>query len=345
MIRPENRRRWVVIGLVLLLVIAVAAQPRHPRRICISHVLVAPTAADARAWLISAIAGVPCTATGRSAYELTDNRREAMQALDPVAEPSGGYLGVYRSRGGIAVGDSTDLLHWRFERMLDGSAAGGPALQPIPGAPGFLLAFPRRAATGDLIRIAYYPSRQALLSGHEGAQVDLPPRLGAPGDGAPAFRSITWRGGPGRSAVRIGFTYRGPGGLERQAVGTLAHFHRWTVGADAPADAELSRQGFAGGHDAQRPFSFESGAWSIGAAESHPGTGWQLLLRDARAESFSAVPLLTRSGRFPTSFRDPVVQVLPSPTGQGDVLATAVYVAGGGEAPGPGELLYYQPIR
>src|SRR5437763_3252953 len=127
-------------------------------------------AADQLQALITAL---PPLETGRVDFHANDDAGKQLGALDPIADPAGGYLGVYHSpywssRGPtfrISLAHSDDLLHWTQLRILDRFGASMPTLRPISGTGGYLLAYEKQPADANVIRIAYYRSRADLLAG------------------------------------------------------------------------------------------------------------------------------------------------------------------------------------
>src|SRR5260370_19967162 len=187
------------------------------------------------------ITEVPPGPTGRAVFGGTDDGGKQLGALDPIADPAGGYLGVYHSprRTGrgltfrISLAHSSDLLHWARIRVLDRDGASMPTLRRIPGTSGYLLAYekkPRRY--GNVIRIAYFRSRPDLLDGRVAAQRNLPRRFSPYADGTPTILWIKWRGSAARSLIGLGFHYqsrlRRRPAADREAVGELAGPRRGT---------------------------------------------------------------------------------------------------------------------
>src|SRR5436305_7032054 len=125
-----------------------------------------------------------------------------------------------------------------------------PTLRPISGTGGYLLAYEKKPADANVIRIAYYRSRGDLLAGRAARQRNLPRSLSPYANGTPTILWVNWGGGPARSLIGIGFHYqsqanRAPA-ADREAIGLLAGFSRWTVRTDDDADETRYGQGLRG---------------------------------------------------------------------------------------------------
>lgn len=194
------------------------------------------------------IENVPAADSGRASYDTVDNLGEQMGAMDPIPDPAGGYVGVYHtpfgpSAGGrrapaadfrISIARSSDLIHWTRVRVLDAVGATMPTLRAIPGNPGYLLAYEKaKAHGGDHVRVRYYRSLADVLDDDAAAQIDLPRLFSPNSNGTPSLSSIRWNGSLEKSVIDISFHYetvtRTGAGPDREALGTLSGFRRWTA--------------------------------------------------------------------------------------------------------------------
>ena len=187
-------------------------------------------------------------------YGTTDNLGESMDVLDPIGDPAGGYLSVYHTAFGpsawefrVSLAQSADLIHWTRIVVPDPLGASMPTLRSVPGTGGFLLAYEKKIPhVGNIVRLRYYRSLGELQAGRFAAQRDLPQTFSRYNDGTPTILSITWHHSLGRSVIHIGFHYeteaRGRRGPDREAIGTLVNFRRWTARTEKPLDAALDRQ-------------------------------------------------------------------------------------------------------
>lgn len=357
--RGRRGRLWVggLLGLLALLVLPGLLRHRPPP--CHRGV---PGVKAAGVWLTDALSDVPCPGTGRVVYGATDDHGSPMDALEPLADPAGGYLAVYhsptrqvvhgQSNFMVSLARSDNLISWRRVRVLDPAGASMPDLRPIPGTPGYLLAYEKSAGAFDYIRLCYYGTLAALLGGRPEATVGLPLRFSRYSDGTPSIVSIDWRGGPARSVVQLAFHYEAPladgrPGPDREALGTLVGWRRWSARRDRATDGALSALGLGGSHGDRRQFEYAGRTWRVYEAQAKPGSfaDWHVLLEDVGSGRIVPLTLSTALGRFATSFGNPIVEVLPGTGGRGRVLAVSVFVfSSGAAAAAAGELVYAQPI-
>jgi hypothetical protein len=307
---------------------------------------------------------VPCPATGRVVYGAMDNLGNQLGGLDPIADPAGGYLGVYHTPIGsppgatsdgfqISIAHSAGLVDWRRVAVLDPVGASNPTLRAVPGDPGYLLAYEKALGPHGphVIRVRYYGSLASLLAGLLTAQVDLPLRFSRFSNGTPSFYSIQWRGGLSRSIIELGFHYEtaiglGPG-RDREATGTLRGFSQWTASRGTQINDQLDLHGFTGAHGDRRQFSFNRKLWRVYESSTtlRGFDTWHVLLYDVSSQQLLPLTIYTLTGAFSTSFGNPRVTVLPAPHGSGQALVVTMFIFGRGPAlKHPGELVYYQPI-
>jgi hypothetical protein len=304
------------------------------------------------------ITEVPSGSTGHAVFGATDDGGEQLGALDPIADPAGGYLGVYHSprrtgRGRtfrISLARSSDLLHWTRIRVLDRDGASMPTLRRIPGTSGYLLAYekkPRRY--GNVIRIVYFRSRPDLLAGRVTAQRNLPRRFSPYADGTPTILWVRWRGSAARSLIGLGFHYqskfRRRPAADREAVGELAGLRRWMTLRGDQADTALYGRGLRGNHGDWRQFSFDGFRWRVyeGQKRYDDFATWHVLLYHPRSREMYLLSLHVGGARL-SSVGNPIVKQEPAPGGAGQVLVVTAFVF---RASGPGltgELVYYQPL-
>lgn len=383
----RTRSRWLVITLTVLIcaVVATAASANGPRcargqtlRGCagglVTGLLVGdqcqsdlprpangpqaqPSAADQLQRLLE---DVPCPASGRVAYDTSDNFGDSMSVLDPIPDPSGGYLGVYhtafRPPGDpfedfrISLAQSSDLIHWKRTEVLDPSDASMPTLRAIAGSPGYLLAYEKSLRHGNVVRIRYYPSLAALLAGRYSAQRDLRRDFSPYNDGTPTILWAQWNGALRRSVIELGFHYesapKGWRGPDREALGTLRGFRTWTARTDPITDTALDRQGLGGSHGDWRQFDFDGGRWRVYEAQTsfNDFGSWRVVLENASTGRIYPLALRMGAQTVASSFANPVARVEPGPRGQGLVLVVTMYLFAAPTHGDAGELVYYQPL-
>lgn len=318
----------------------------------------APQAESPLAHLQDLIENVPCLDSGRVSYGTTDNLGGSMDVLDPIADPAGGYLGVYHTEFGpypwefrISLAQSADLIHWTRVVVLDPLGASMPTLSAVAGTSGFLLAYEKKLPhVGNIVRLRYYSSLGALQAGRFAAQRDLPQTFSHFNDGTPTILSVTWHHSLARSVIHIGFHYeteaRGVRGPDREAIGTLVDFKRWTARTETPLDAALDRQGLSGSHGDWRQFSFVGDQWRIYEGETtwSDSGSWRVVLQDTSTGQLYPLTLTSETQAISGSVANPVVTVLPAPGGSGQVLVVTLYLFTADSPAVPGELVYYQTL-
>ncbi|MDQ6744444.1 MAG: hypothetical protein M3Z27_00245 [Actinomycetota bacterium] len=288
-----------------------------------------------------------------------------MAVLDPIPDPSGGYLAVYDSPFGspagasaaafrVSLARSMDLIHWTRVAILDSSGANSPTLRSVPDdRGGYVLAYEKYARSHpyDHVRVRYYRDLSDVLANRFAAQVDLPRRDSRFNNGTPDFRSIAWHGSLRRSVLELGFHYEttlgGHPGPDREALGIIRGFRTWYPVRNSAADLAINAAGFRESHGLSRQFSFGGRFWRVYEGESIPNDfgSWHVLLYDVRAKGMYPLTMRTAVGTSSTSFGVPTAQVEPNPGGRGQVLVVTMFIFGsGGASSRAGELVYYQPI-
>jgi len=363
----HGRRRWGLAVSSLLGVLALWPAPTQaagvpsglqPCQTQTPAANVAPRAQSPVAQLQDLIENVPCADSGRVSYDATDNLGESMDVLDPITDPAGGYLGVYHTEFGpypwefrISLAHSADLIHWTQIVVLDPLGASMPTLRAVPATGGFLLAYEKKIPhVGNIVRLRYYSSLGDLEAGRFAAQRDLPRTFSWFNDGTPTILSVTWHHSLARSVMHIGFHYeteaRGRRGPDREAIGTLVDFRRWTAHTEKPLDAALDRQGLSGSHGDWRQFSFAGDRWRIYEGQTTSGDfgTWQVVLQDTSTGQLYPLTLSSDTQAISDSIANPIVTVLPSPDGSGQVLVVTLYLFTAESPAAPGELVYYQTL-
>lgn len=324
----------------------------------------APPGAEASAARVAVLLeGGPCATGGRVAWAVKDDHGSSMDVLDPIADPSGGYLGVYHIVTGarqatsapayqLLLAHSGDLVHWHRLAVLDGAGASMGALQAVPGGPGFLLAYEKAPAqTGHYVRVCYYASRAELVAARSVGCANVPRRFSALNDGTPSFLSIQWRGALNRSLISLAFHYQaeagGRPGPDREAAGTLSGFRRWRARRNSQVDAALNRAGLPGSHGDERQFSYGGQPWRVYEANTSGDAyaTWYAALYDPGSSSVYPLAFETPFGVFSRSFGNPIVEILPRPGGRGTVMAMTMFLfSSGPAAQSAGEMVFYRPL-
>jgi hypothetical protein len=301
--------------------------------------------------LLDLLTGVPA---GTSRYGLRDDRGQAMDTVKVVADPAGGYLGVYHVGTGdgfdVHVATSVDLLAWTHRARLD-TRASQPTIAAVPGG-GFLVVLEAgghgRPAS---LRFLRYRDTGRLLAADADRVFDAPHTLAPPGrlaEGTPNVYaiSVTRDGG---ETVDVGFHYFRPGrfgrgDVDRQGRGTLRDLRHWTARREPRLDAALQARGVAGNIGGRDFFSWRGAPFSLieGQLRKRRWETWRVFLYDWTAGVAWPVPIRTAAGSV--SFGNPTATLLTAPSGRRALLVTA-YLFPAGAAPGEaGPLLYYREL-
>lgn len=277
--------------------------------------------------------------------QVKDDHGRGLHALQVVAAPWGGYLGVYHfSRGELfssAIATSHDLHHWTFQALL-ATHASQPSISMLPGG-GAIVAVEaddhgRVAHPSRWIKVLHYADQQSLLAGRSDRVFDAPHTLGgsrAGAEGTPAIESVQGRPPSDGSTVVISFHYLA-GGTDREARGTLRDFSRWTTSRDTDLDTALNRAGATGKHGDRTAFTVADRLMQVVEAQDRPGGQWHLYLYDRGTGVARPIALTTSSGL--RSAANPSVAQLRMPDGS-DALVLTAYLPGQASPGEQGELL------
>lgn len=301
--------------------------------------------------LAAAVAEV--TAADGYRYQLHDDDGATMDTLKVIASPGGGYLGVYHSPSGnrftVKLATSTDLLNWQHVVDLDHDAS-QPTIAALPDG-SFLLADEASGSpssdAGTWLRFLHYPSLGALLSGISDRVFDAPHTLvesirGA--EGTPSIESVSLQPDLARSLIRIGFHYFKGAKVDRQAVGVLSDFERWTTTPDDKADADLIAAGATGKIGDRDELSIAGRQLRLYEGQLHNDdwSSWRVFLYDPTLRRVQRLAIRTHAGS--SAFANPTATLLPGPDGR-PALVVTMFVPESGAARGEtGELIFFRDL-
>jgi hypothetical protein len=290
-------------------------------------------------------------------YGLRDSSGASMDTLKVIANPSGGYLGVYHTSLGSAfavrVATSSDLVTWTLRATLDSHAS-----QPTIAATsdGGLLVVEEADNTGlaspsaTWLRFLHYPSLARLLSSAPDARFDAPHTLVAPipeggAEGTPNVYSVTLSPDVGHSVIEIGFHYFKDAVVDRQARGTLTNFRAWSTRAQPAIDAALEALGCKGNIGDRDSLVYEGVRLNIheGQLVQNDWSAWRVFLYQPVTGEARRLAVATRGGS--RSFANPSFSWVILPSGKRAIVVT-MFIPVAGSAPGEaGELLYYREVQ
>ena len=303
------------------------------------NVTAAPPSDGPRATLRSYIENV--TMADGKIYNATDNTGKTMDCLKIIANPAGGYIGVYHTMISgtfkTNVASSTDLLHWTWIRELAGSNTGG-ASQPAIAATatgGFVMVWEQEPS--NHLKFSYFNSWTDLQNGTVAKTYEAPHTLSTCAEGTPNIYSAS------SASVDVGFHYWSNCDVDRQARGTTT-WTSWSAGSQPQIDNAIlywGVQGNIGDRDGYLNFqNYKFGLIEGQGAKGDFGT-WRCYLYDYQTGNADKLNIHTDGGSL--AFANPTVTAL-TVDGQPAIVITQFIPSqnsAGGEA---GELIYYKKL-
>ena len=274
-----------------------------------------------------------------------------MQTLKVVPSPAVGYLGVYHcvhdGRFEVRLATSTNLRVWTLRAVLD-THASQPTLAHAPNG-GYVLAVEADNGAGPgpgrrFLRLRYYPSVDALVSGHPDRTFAIAHTLSGDrrgAEGTPNIYSVRMSPDVTNSRIVVGFHYL-TGAVDREAIGTLLNFRFWKASPDVAFDRALRVIGMNGKHGDRDAIATSTGVLDIVECQRSIDSPWGLALYDRTLRTARALTLRTAGGS--RTFANPTISYVPLPDGSPGIVV-AVFVPQKGSARGEsGELLYSRKL-
>ena len=290
-------------------------------------------------------------ATGKR-YSTRDDAGASMDALKIVADPRGGYLGVYHTTGpsGVLVtrvATSTDLMLWRRRALIDEHASQATIAVLVDRS--VLIAeeadtngSPQGSRTW--LRLRHYSDVDALLAAQPDRSVDLPhtqvPELGA--EGTPDIRSVMLRPDLDRSTVELGFHYFRDGQVDRSARGILTDFRSWSASPAGDLDAAIENLDVSGNIGDRDTVVLNDQRMALVEAMGSVNGSWATYLYDETHRAARRLDI--RTDKRSTAFANPTVTVLRAPSGARAIVVTLFLPVSGAARGEVGELVYFREI-
>jgi hypothetical protein len=299
-------------------------------------------------------------------YNAKDNQNCGLDTIKIIANPQGGYLGIYHFRiGGLSseyfqvrLARSADLLNWTFIRTVELQAS-QPTIAQAPNGV-YIVAFEKHVFIGTKeerhVGFHYYPNLTCLLTGSEFYKKIANLTEGAQLEGTPNINNITI--GNSIMNASVGFHYNDAYGLDNVAIGHL------TVPLDNPKDTtrwnwttmplpgyneKLRKEWNVKGHVGDRDYGQIFGRnFTLQEGNLKPPpinySEYRIFLYDYLTGNFIMLNITTLQGS--TSFGNPTFTFLKSPNGK-DAMVVVTYLlfseaAKTGEA---GELIFYKEFK
>ncbi|MEN0054982.1 MAG: hypothetical protein AAGC65_15005 [Mucilaginibacter sp.] len=299
----------------------------------------APPSDGPRATLRGIVENVT-TADGKI-YNAKDNTGKTMDCLKIIANPSGGYIGVYHTmiNGSfkVNVASSTDLLHWTWIRELAGSN-NGAASQPTIAATatgGFVMVWEQEPS--NHLKFSYFNSWTDLQNGVVAKTFEAPRTLSTCAEGTPNIYSAS------STSVDVGFHYFANCDVDRQARGTT-NWTSWNASAQPQFDNAILYWGVHGNiGDRDGYLKFQNFNFGLieGQGTKNDFGSWRCYLYDYQTGNADKLNIHTDGGS--QAFANPTITAL-TVGGQPALVITQFIpseLSASGEA---GELIYYKKL-
>lgn len=190
-----------------------------------NNVKTSTSAASAQASLAKIIQNVKSASVYK--YGAADDKGTAMDTAKVIANPAGGYLAVYHHTPSTTVklATSKDLKKWTLRVNLD---KGTQATIAPTSDKGFIVAHEGNNG-GGFVKILHYPSLKALFAAKPDKTYSAKRTLSKCNEGTPNITSSSLKPDIAHSVIKINFHYHNGCNTDRQAVGTLTNFSKWTT--------------------------------------------------------------------------------------------------------------------
>jgi hypothetical protein len=293
-----------------------------------------------------------------SEYSTNDNLGNSMDSLKIIANPSGGYLGVYQDINGttgvgtVKLATSTDLMHWTFVTNLDDQASQPNIVATSDG--GFLVVeeYNNQTGSGGEVRFLHYPSLSALYSGTYDKEFTAARTLSNSNEGTPNIYSVTLSPNISNSVINIGFHYNdNTTGHDRQATGTLTNFSTWTASIDTTLNNAIIAAAAAAGQTVNGNIGdrddviYQGSIYNLQEVQYTSGDfgSWRTYFYNF--SNNTAQPLNITTAHGSTAFANPHFTILKAPNGTPSMVVTLFIPVQGAGLDEAGTAIYYFPLN
>lgn len=282
-------------------------------------------------------------------YGTKDNLLNSMDTAKIITDPSGGYLSVYHTGTTSKVATSTDLLNWTYRADLLTFATQPTIIATSDG--GFVVGYEKSSggvtqcaggvSGNECLYFRYYPNRTALLTGAFTREKKVDRLFSNCAEGTPNIYSVKLTPDIDNSVIDVGFHYFRDCDVDRQARGTLTNFTSWTATVETATNNQFEAWtppllGNVGDRD---PFLWNGAQRWVHEAQYVKGDfgTWRIFLRGT---GISELSIKTHNGS--TSFGNPTMTQITSPSGKPALLVTYFIFSQGVGAGEAGELVFYR---
>jgi hypothetical protein len=196
-------------------------------------------------------------------YSVTDDTKKRMDGVKIIPDGKGKYLAIYHTDINgtyhASIADSSDLLHWTFQKEL-GINASQPYISALDNG-GYVVAWeqedpiiPPSETSKHYIAFKYYASHSDLFSGITSRTKETTPTLSqcmnsAPAEGTPNIFSVNLAPDIDHSTIDVGGHYYDKCSVDRQMRGTLTNFTSWQATPQEQIDQAVNVKGKIGDRD------------------------------------------------------------------------------------------------
>jgi hypothetical protein len=271
-------------------------------------------------------------------YDTKDNLNQSMDCVKIVANPEGGFMGVYHHYvNGIAkvfIAKSSDFLNWTMIKEL-GSQASQPTIAAASDG-GFVTAWEQEP--NNHIKINYYGTLSNLFNGLSAKTYDVPWTLSSCAEGTPNIYAAS------STLVDIGFHYFQNCIVDRQAHGTLTNFQSWSASANDHFDNALLYWGVKGNIGDRDALQYDG--YHFGEIEGQFINGdfgsFRSFIYDYQTGNAEQLNMITDKGS--KAFANPTITAMQI-NGQKALVMTFFLPSEGAVNGEAGELIYYRTIK
>lgn len=266
------------------------------------------------------------------------------------------YLAVYHTLiSGVfksSIADSTDLINWRFRKVLDNNASQATIFKLSND--GFLVALEASSPGTNHLRVNYYSNINNLLNNIIDRSIDIPQTLSTCAEGTPNIYSVTFSNPSSpiitQSIIDIGFHYYKPnltgGGcdVDRQARGILTNFTTWNSIVETAINTSIESFGVKGNIGDRDYTIFNGVPYNIieGQYIKNDFGSWKCFLWNWQTRTASQLNIQTHKGSL--SLANPTYTKVRLPDGRTGMVV-CIFIFSQNSATGEaGELIYYFPI-
>lgn len=244
--------------------------------------------------LLNILTNIP----GATAYKygITDNQGSGMDCLKVIANPAGGYLGIYHHNDSgfkVYIATSTDLLNWTRRATLD---VGGhqPTIEYHLATGGFLIVYETDV---NGVKFRWYNSLDDLLSGNDAYSYAAPKNLSRCAEGTPSVYRIN----DDASLIEIGMHFYDDCKVDQNATAALTGLRTgsriWKASRWGAYNDKLISYGVNHNIGDRDYFSYNRGRYSIQEGRLNSSWGsWRSWLYDYSTEDFSLLKIQTHKG-------------------------------------------------